>query len=70
MPWQDPIVAEIHQYREIYAKQFNYDVWAIHEDLKAKQRQYEQDGWRVVSSREVSPPEKENQPAVVRTNGE
>lgn len=59
--WQDPIVAEIHQYREAYAKQFNYDVWAINEDLKTKQRQYEREGWQVISSRESSSTEREDQ---------
>jgi hypothetical protein len=47
--WQDPIVAELHRYREAHAKKFNYDIWAIHADLKAKQKQYERDGWRIVS---------------------
>ncbi len=36
--WQDPIIEELHRYREAHAKKFNYDVWAIHEDLKAKQQ--------------------------------
>jgi len=56
--WQDPIVEELHRYRD---KKFNYDVWAIHEDLKAKQKQYERDGWRVVSSCPAKTLEIENQ---------
>jgi len=62
MLWQDPIVEEIHQYREAYAKRFNYDIWAIHEDMKTKQRQYERDGWRVVSRCPAKPPKTEDQP--------
>jgi len=34
---QDPIIEEIHKYREDYAKQFNYDIDAIYKDLKDKQ---------------------------------
>jgi hypothetical protein len=35
--WKDPIIEELHQIREAHAKQFNYDMWAIYEDLKAKE---------------------------------
>ncbi len=35
--YKDPIVEEIHQYREKYAKSFNYDLKAIFEDLRKKQ---------------------------------
>jgi mitochondrial fission protein ELM1 len=59
--WQDPIVEELHRYREAHAKKFNYDVWAIHEDLKTKQKQYERDGWRVVSSCPAKAPETDSQ---------
>ncbi|AFY60409.1 hypothetical protein [Synechococcus sp. PCC 6312] len=34
---KDEIVAEIHKYREEYAKSFNYDLQAIFKDLKRKQ---------------------------------
>ncbi|MGK7880833.1 MAG: hypothetical protein AB4060_12135 [Crocosphaera sp.] len=37
MMYKDPIVEEIHQYREEYAKSFNYDLKAIFEDLRKKQ---------------------------------
>lgn len=47
--WQDPIIEEIHQYREAYAKQFNNDVWAIYEDLKAQEKQSQLEGRRFVS---------------------
>lgn len=47
--WKDPIVERIHRYREAYAKKFNYDVWAIYEDLKVKEQLYAQQGWRMVS---------------------
>jgi len=32
--WKDPIVEEVRQAREAHAKKFNYDLWAIYEDLK------------------------------------
>jgi hypothetical protein len=35
--WSDPIVDEIHRYREEYAKRFNYDLDAICRDLREKQ---------------------------------
>ncbi len=34
---KDAIVAEIHKYREEYAKSFNYDLQAIFNNLKRKQ---------------------------------
>jgi len=35
----DSIVAEVRQVREAYAKQFNYDVYAMWRDLKERQHQ-------------------------------
>ena len=37
--WKDPIVEEIHRYREEYAARFNYDLHAICEDLRKKQKE-------------------------------
>ncbi len=34
---EDPIVAEIHQIREEYARRFNYDLDAMFRDIKDKQ---------------------------------
>ena len=34
----DNIVAEVRQTREAYAKQFNYDVYAMWHDLKERQQ--------------------------------
>jgi hypothetical protein len=42
---QDPIVEEVRKVRDAYAKQFNYDLDAIFQDLKAKERR---SGRRVV----------------------
>ncbi len=36
--WKDPIIEELHQIRQEYAKQFNYDWQAMLEDLKAQER--------------------------------
>ena len=35
--YKDPIVEEIHKYKEEYAKSFNYDLKALFEDLRKKQ---------------------------------
>ncbi|GET41302.1 hypothetical protein [Microseira wollei] len=35
--YKDPILEEIHKYREEYAKSLNYDLKAIFEDLRKKQ---------------------------------
>lgn len=35
--YSDPIVEEIHQYREEYGRSFNYDIKAIANDLRNKQ---------------------------------
>jgi hypothetical protein len=48
--WKDPIVEEIHRYRAAYAKQFNYDMRAISEDIKAKEMKKMKTGWKMVSS--------------------
>jgi len=32
--WKDPIVEDLHVFREAYAKKFNYDLEAIYQDLK------------------------------------
>jgi hypothetical protein len=34
----DPIVAEVRRAREAYAKQFNYDVYAMGRDLQERQQ--------------------------------
>jgi len=34
--WQDPIVAETRALRDEYARQFNYDINGIFEDLMTK----------------------------------
>lgn len=44
--WTDHLVEEIHQIRQEYAKQFNYDWQAMFEDLKAHERNSQQ---RIVS---------------------
>jgi hypothetical protein len=35
--YRDPIVEEIHQYREKYGRSLNYDIKAIADDLRNKQ---------------------------------
>ena len=37
--WKDPFVDEIHQIREEWAAQFNYDAKALLEDIEEKKRQ-------------------------------
>ena len=41
----DPIVEEVRRHREAYAARFNYDLWAIYEDIKSREGQ---DGREVV----------------------
>jgi len=36
---KDPIVTEVRRFRQQHAEKFNYDVDAIFDDLKAKERQ-------------------------------
>ena len=40
--WTDHLVEEIHQIRQEYMKQFNYDWQAIFEDLKEVERNSQQ----------------------------
>jgi hypothetical protein len=35
--WRDPIVEEIHKIREEYARQFDFDIDAICNDIQLKQ---------------------------------
>jgi len=37
--WKDPIIEELQQLRDEYAKQFNYDLTAMFEDVKAQEQQ-------------------------------
>ena len=34
----DDVLKEVRRIREEYAAQFNFDLWAIHEDLKKQER--------------------------------
>lgn len=38
--WQDPIVAETRALRDEYARQFNYDIDGIYQDLMARQAEH------------------------------
>lgn len=51
----DPIVEEIRRYREEYAKQFNYDIRAMVEDLRKREQEHPE---RMVSF----PPKRLNEP--------
>jgi hypothetical protein len=44
--WRDPIVEEVRRVREAYAAKFDFDLHAICEDLRARQKQF---AGRVVS---------------------
>lgn len=37
--WEDEIVAEIHRIRQKYAESFNYDLDAIFDDLRNRQKE-------------------------------
>ncbi|GEM_PF-657867 len=40
MTYEDPILTELRKFREEYAAQFNYDVAAMCNDLRADERHY------------------------------
>lgn len=55
----DPIVDEIRQYRDAHAARFNYDLKAIYEDIKRREKEWEKKlGRKFVSyaSGPVEPP--------------
>ncbi len=47
--WTDPFVAELRKIREEHAREFNYDLRAIVEDLCKKQETLKKQGWTFVS---------------------
>ena len=67
--WEDPIVAEIRQIREEYAARFNYDLWAMYEDLKEQERK---SGRQFVSypPRRIPPKEEASGEAATEPAGE
>ena len=42
--WRDPIIEEIHRYREEHAAKFNYDIHAIFEDWKREEEKLRKQG--------------------------
>ena len=44
--WNDPVVDEIHRYRQEYAARFNYDLDAMCADIESRQGK---DGRKVLS---------------------
>jgi hypothetical protein len=44
--WTDPMVEEIHQIRQAHVARFNYDLKAIYNDWKEKEKRC---GFKVVS---------------------
>ena len=60
--WRDPIVEEVRRYRQEYAAQFNYDLKAICQDLRDRQKK---SGRKVVSlpPKRVQKEVSEGQPA-------
>lgn len=60
--WQDPIVEEVRRYRQEYAAQFNYDLKAICQDLRDRQKKSSR---KVVSlpPKQVQKEASEGQPA-------
>jgi hypothetical protein len=55
--WQDPIVEEVRAIRDQYAQQFNYDLRAIHRDLKAQEQAGARKLVRLPPRRVVRPPQ-------------
>jgi len=40
--WQDPIIEQIHKIRQEHARKFNYDLRAIYDDLKQREKKSKQ----------------------------
>lgn len=38
--WNDPIVEEVRRWRDEYAKQFNYDLRAMVEDIRKREQEH------------------------------
>jgi hypothetical protein len=36
--WKDPVIEEVYQARQAHSNQFNNDLQAIYQDLKAQER--------------------------------
>jgi hypothetical protein len=56
---KDPFVDEIRQYRDAHAARFNYDLKAIYEDIKRREKEREEKTGRKFVSyppRRVEPP--------------
>ncbi len=47
--WTDPFVDEIRKIRDEHAKEFNYDLQAISEDIYRKREELKKQGWTFVS---------------------
>ena len=60
--WRDPIVEEVRYYREAYSAQFNYNLKAICQDLRERQKK---SGRKIVSlpPKRVQKRVSESQPA-------
>jgi hypothetical protein len=55
----DPIVEEIHRFRQQYAAKFDYDLKAIYRDIKEKEKQH--------ADRLVQPPKRKRIPKAVNS---
>jgi hypothetical protein len=63
--WEDPIVAEVRSKREAYARQFNYDLNLLVEDLQRKRTVWEKMGMHFVDpSSEAIPRRKSLKPNI------
>lgn len=51
--WEDPIVEEIHKWREEYAAKFNYDLDAIGADIRKRQAESGREFVRLPSKKPV-----------------
>jgi rubrerythrin len=61
----DPIIDEIRQYRDAHAARFNYDLKAIYEDIKRREKEWEKKLGRKFVSYAEGPVEPPPNPAAV-----
>jgi hypothetical protein len=56
--WNDPIIEETRKLRDEYARQFNYDLWAMLKDLQEKEKKHKE---KIVSFEKISKDETQSE---------
>jgi hypothetical protein len=64
--WDDVIVEEVRQVRARHAEKFNFDLWAIYQDLKEQERSGQRKLVKLSPRRRPRLVAKERQPQVLQ----